>query len=145
MNWKIFFTEIWFYFDPIGRLKRSGAKVGRNVFWGRHTYVELENARLLTVEDKVTVAAFTKIILHDSSLNNVTGDPILFAPIVLRHRCYIGANTMIMPGSEVGEGTIVGANSLIKGKLKPHSVYFGQPARYHCSVKDLAKRWKQKH
>ncbi len=42
--------------------------------------------------------------------------------------------------SEVGEGTIVGANSLVKGKLKPHSVYLGQPAKFYCSVKNLQQK-----
>lgn len=138
------FLDCWYYLDPIGRLQRSGAKVGQEVFIGRHTYVELENASLLTIEDRVVLAAHTKIILHDSSLNNITGAPIRYAPVVLRHQCYIGANTTILPGSEVGQSTIVGANSLVKGTLKPHSVYVGQPAKYLCSIKDLERRWRSK-
>ena len=140
-SWKVYLLELWYYIDPIGRLRRSGAKIGKNVFIGRSTYVELENASLLTIEDNVTIAAHTKIILHDSSLENVAGFPVYVAPVILRKNCYVGANTTILPGSDIGTYTIVGANSLVTGKLKPNSVYIGQPARYYCSVKQLQKKW----
>lgn len=141
---KIFLLEIWYYLDPIGRLKRSGAKIGESVFFGRHTYVELENAFLVTIENQVVISAHTRIILHDSSLNNVSGNPILYGKVILHQNCYIGANTTILPGTEVGQSTIVGANSLVKGVLKPNSVYFGQPAKYYCSIKQLQKKWLKK-
>ena len=143
-NLKINMLILWYHLDPHGRLRRSGAKVGDNVFIGLHTYIELENAALLTIEDDVTIAAQTRIILHDSSLKNVLGGEVLYGPVILCKRCYIGANTTILQGSEVGAGTIVGANSLVKGKLKAHSVYLGQPARYYCSTKELAAKWKKR-
>ncbi|MEP7167475.1 MAG: acyltransferase [Candidatus Woesebacteria bacterium] len=143
-GFKVYFSEIWYYFDPIGRLKRSGAKIGKNVFIGRHTYVELENASLLTIEDDVTIAAHTRIILHDSSLQNVAHGKVLYGPVKLRKNCYIGVNATILQGSDIGESTIIGADSLVKGKLKSNSVYFGRPATYYCSVKELQEKWRKR-
>ena len=53
--------DLWYYLNPISRLKKSGAEIGKNVFWGEHVYVELENATLLRVEDKVVVSRARRI------------------------------------------------------------------------------------
>lgn len=141
---KRIYLDTYFYLFPILRLRKSGAKVGKDVFLGKWTSFELENARLITIEDKVIISAHCKLIPHDSSLNNITGFAVQYGEIVLKKGCYIGANTTILMNSEVGENTIVGANSLVKGKLKPNSVYLGNPVRYYCSISELEKKWKTK-
>lgn len=125
----------------IEELRKAGAKIGNNVFIGHEVFFELENAFLLTVEDEVVISAYCKFILHDSSLNNVIRYPIQYAPIHLKKNCYIGADCLFLPGSKIGENTIIGAGSLIKGVIKKNSVYFGRPAKYHCSVIELKNKW----
>lgn len=128
----------------ISALKKAGARIGKNVFIGHQVFFELENAFLLTIDDEVVISAFCKFILHDSSLNNVIEAPIRYAPIHLQKNCYIGADCLILPGTEVGESTIIGAGSLVKGLINKNSVYFGRPAKYYCSVLKLKKEWKNK-
>jgi acetyltransferase-like isoleucine patch superfamily enzyme len=41
----------------------------------------------------------------------------------------IGANAVVLPGVHVGEGTTVGACSVVTKDLEPWSVYVGAPAR----------------
>lgn len=141
---KQIYLDLSFRFFPIWRLNKSGASVGENVFVGKNVYIELENAPLLTIEDDAVLSAFTKIILHDSSLCNTLGHDCLYGKVIIKENCYIGANCVILPGTEVGANTIVGANSLVKGKLKSNSVYMGSPAKYYCSISQLEKRWKNK-
>lgn len=140
---KSFWVNLSLKLWPQWRLRTSGARVGKNVFLGEQVYIELENAKYLTIDDGVVVAAFSKIILHDSSLNNVNGFDLLYGKVHLGRNAYIGADVMILPGSDVGENTIVGAGSLVKGVLKPNSVYFGRPAKYYCSLSELTKKWQQ--
>lgn len=135
------FYDLWYTLDPVGRLHRSGAKIGNNVFFGLHTFVELENARLLTIEDNAVISAHSKIILHDSSLSRIANVKPRYGTVILRKNCYIGANSTILYGSDIGENTIVGANSLVKGSLKPNSVYVGQPVQRLCSTQELQKKW----
>lgn len=147
MNIVSFFKQLylditWSLF-PVWRLRKSGAHVGRNVFIGKHCYIELENAKFLTIEDGVVIAAHSKIILHDSSLNNINGFDLLYGKVILGKNCYLGADVTILPGSRVGEKTIVGAGSLVKGELKDSSVYVGRPARFLCSVEELTLKWQK--
>lgn len=125
-------------------MSRSGAKIGQNIFVGDGIYVELENAHLLEIQDDVVLSAFVKIILHDSSLNNVSGGNILYGKVTIKKNAYIGVGTIILPGSIIGENTIVGAGSLVKGYLKKNSVYAGVPAKYICSISALEKRWRKR-
>jgi maltose O-acetyltransferase len=138
------YLDLHYYLFPLHRLRRSGADIGSNVFWGQDVKVELENAHLLKIEAGVTVSAHCSFILHDSSLHNVAGFDLLYGRIILKKNSYIGAHTVLLPGTEVGTGSIVGATALVKGRLKAHSVYIGQPARWYCSVKTLTKRWQQR-
>lgn len=41
----------------------------------------------------------------------------------------IGANSVILPGVTIGEGAVIGANSLVKKDCDPWTVYIGTPAR----------------
>lgn len=42
---------------------------------------------------------------------------------------YVGANSVVMPGVTIGEGAIVGANSLVNRNLKPWGIYHGNPVK----------------
>lgn len=52
-----------------------------------------------------------------------------FARIEICDDAYIGAGCTILPGSYIGEGAVVGSNSLVKGRLEPWTVYVGSPCR----------------
>jgi len=54
-----------------------------------------------------------------------------------RQRCiigndvWIGGNSIILAGVKVGDGAIVGANSLVTKDVEPYSIVFGTPAKFH--------------
>lgn len=51
------------------------------------------------------------------------------APVMLGRHVIIGAGSVILPGVRIGEGSSVGALSLVLKSLDPWGVYFGSPAR----------------
>lgn len=50
-------------------------------------------------------------------------------PIVVEEDCWLGMNTVIMPGVSVGRGSVVGSNTVVTRDLPPYSVAVGAPAR----------------
>jgi acetyltransferase-like isoleucine patch superfamily enzyme len=50
-------------------------------------------------------------------------------PVVLERHAIIGSGSVILPGVTVGEGTSVGALSLVRRYLEPWSIYAGRPLR----------------
>ena len=51
------------------------------------------------------------------------------APILIGKHCIVGTGSVIVPGVVLGEGTSVGALSLVMKSTDPWSIYFGSPAR----------------
>jgi len=47
----------------------------------------------------------------------------------LKKHAIVGANAVILPGVTIGEGAVVGANSLITKDCAPWTIYVGSPAR----------------
>ena len=42
---------------------------------------------------------------------------------------WIGVNSNILDGSNIADGCVIGAGSLVKGPLEPYGVYVGSPVR----------------
>ncbi len=57
-----------------------------------------------------------------------TERPDIGRPIVVHDDCWIGANSIILPGVEIGKGSVIGAGSLVTKSIPPNSVAFGNPA-----------------
>lgn len=62
--------------------------------------------------------------IHDQSCTNVTGG------IVILNKCsQVGAGTLIFPCVQIGEGSVVGAMSMVKTDLEEWGIYAGVPVK----------------
>lgn len=52
------------------------------------------------------------------------------APVRIGRQAIIGARSVVLPGVTIGEGTAVGALSLVKESVPEWSIYAGVPARF---------------
>jgi len=55
--------------------------------------------------------------------------PLVARPIVLRRKAWVAAEAFVGPGTEVGEGAVLGARGVAVKALVPWTVYAGNPAR----------------
>lgn len=58
-----------------------------------------------------------------------TDDLPLKGDTIVENDVWIGQNVTIMPGSHIGDGAIIGANSTVAGNIPPYSVAVGNPCR----------------
>ena len=49
--------------------------------------------------------------------------------VIIGNDCWIGANSIITPGTILGDGTVVMANSLVSGVFKEKPLIGGVPAK----------------
>jgi acetyltransferase-like isoleucine patch superfamily enzyme len=50
-------------------------------------------------------------------------------PVVVGDDCWIGVNSVIMPGVTIGRGCVIGSNSVVTKDIPPYSVAMGGPAK----------------
>ena len=89
------------------------------------------------IGDRVFLGPGTKVLNSTYKLNgyytveHLPGDcnEIDFGSIEICDDAYIGAGCTILPNSYIGEGAVVGSNSLVKGKLEPWTIYVGTPCK----------------
>jgi lipopolysaccharide O-acetyltransferase len=55
--------------------------------------------------------------------------PLSGATVRIGDRVFLADGVVVMPGSDIGDGAIVGANSVVRGRLPGNTIYAGAPAR----------------
>ncbi|UPA27548.1 putative colanic acid biosynthesis acetyltransferase [Shinella oryzae] len=55
--------------------------------------------------------------------------PLVARPITLRHKAWVAAEAFVGPGTNVGEGAVLGARGVAVKSLEPWTVYAGNPAK----------------
>ena len=124
----------------ISRLRKEGINIGENVFLD-HIEIEEIYPEFLKIEDNVTIAYGTRILVHDSAMNNLFSDPIRFGKVVIKEGAYIGAKCIIMPGVTIGQGAVVGAGSLVTKNVRDNTIVVGSPAKEYMSTTEYRKKF----
>ena len=58
-------------------------------------------------------------------------------PITIGDNVWIGSRSLILPGTTIGEGSVVSAMSVVRGEIPPYTLVAGNPARPVCSLKEI--------
>jgi len=61
-------------------------------------------------------------------------------PVMIGDHVWIGLNCIVLPGVTIGEGTVVGAGSVVTRDLPPFTVAGGNPARVLKDFSELRRR-----
>lgn len=78
----------------------------KGVHVGKHSYVAFES----------------RILCHDRTRG-------LYLHTRVGENCFIGGNSLILPGVEIGDNCVVGAGSVVTKSVPPRSVVAGNPAK----------------
>ena len=63
-----------------------------------------------------------------------SGQPLIVKDTIIEEGCWIAQNCSILAGSHIGKHSIIGAGSLVKGKIPSYCIAVGSPAK-------VIKRW----
>lgn len=51
------------------------------------------------------------------------------APVVIGNDVWIGARVIILPGVQIGDGSVIGAGSVVTHDVEPYTIVAGNPAK----------------
>jgi len=115
--------------DPhVDRLVAQGLQLGADTHISRPIYIDQLHPWLITIEDHVTIGPYVAIITHDTSLVQHTGQTRL-GRVILGKRVYVGVGAILLPGTIVGEDSVIGAGAVVHGQVPPESLALGNPAK----------------
>jgi acetyltransferase-like isoleucine patch superfamily enzyme len=114
-------------------------KIGDYVHISPHVAVIGGKKTGLTVEDFCFISVGTKLICGSETFwgHGLVGplipdeykDDQVLKPISMRRFSGTLANSVVLPGVVMAEGSVLGANSLLKENTEPWTVYVGNPAK----------------
>jgi len=104
--------------------------VGRHTWIGPSTVLDGSGGPLV-IGDYCSISAGVQIYTHDTVNRSLTGGkaPIDKGSTKIGSNCYLGPNTVVEKNITIGDGVVVGANSLVTTDIPPGKKAFGTPCR----------------
>ncbi len=98
---------------------------------------------LIEIGDHVELAAGVRFLPHDGAVwvfreKEPTID--VMEPIKIGSNVFIGYNTVLLPGADIGDNCIIGACSVVSGRIESGSVAAGVPARRLKSIEEYREK-----
>ena len=119
---------------------RDTVVIGRNFYIGRDSFIEAD----VMIGDNVMFGNRVAIIGRYDHHYQLPGVPMRLAPQIrdphykwkglgmvttIENDVWIGYGSTVMGGITIGEGSIIGAGSLVTKDVEPYSIYAGVPAK----------------
>lgn len=115
----------------------SAMKLGDYIHIAPHVSIIGGADALFVMENFTNVSTGTKIICASDDFTQGFLNPfipieyrhVINKPIIFRKYSGVGANSVVMPGVTMAEGSVLGANSVLTKNTEAWTVYVGSPAR----------------
>jgi len=75
--------------------------------------------------------------------NYYENQPLKSYPTLIKKGVWLGENVSVLAGSIIGERSIIGANSVVRGEIPDYSVAVGNPARVIKQYNFETKAWEK--
>ena len=93
----------------------------------------------VTIGDDTGIGGHCLIFTHGAWLNALDGYPVTYEPVTLGNSVWLPWRVFLMPGTTIGDGSVIGANSLVSGTIPPRSLAVGSPAKVIRSAPDFPR------
>ena len=137
--------------NSVKYLRSLGAKIGQNCDIITHVKNFGSEPWLIEIGDSITITQGVVFITHDGSSRlfrkrypEMSRFGNRFGTIKINSNSFIGVNSIIMPGVEIGPDSIVGTGSIVTKTVPPNTVVAGNPAKMICSLEEYIKRYQAK-
>jgi acetyltransferase-like isoleucine patch superfamily enzyme len=132
-----------------GLLKRNGFKMtGTPRFIAKS--VRFDDFERITLGDRMVASMNVHFLTHDYSyttaliaINETPKTDIgVLRDIVVGNNVFIGMNSILLPGTNIGNHVIIGAGSVVRGTIPDYSIVAGNPATVIGDIREYANKTK---
>lgn len=127
-------------------------KMGGVIFKGSPRYISsdvyIDSFSHLTIGEDCVISKHVIFLTHDYSVTTALvadgrkpeTDIKILGNIMLGDNVFVGLRTTFLPGTIVGDNVIIGAGSVVKGKIPSNTVAAGNPCKPIMSIEEYLKR-----
>ncbi len=83
----------------------------------------------VTIGDDTGIGGHCLIFTHGAWLNAFDGYPATYEEVHIGKSVWLPWRVFVMPGARIGDGSVIGANSLVTGEIPAGSLAIGTPAK----------------
>jgi acetyltransferase-like isoleucine patch superfamily enzyme len=103
------------------KVEHGHLKMGENCFFNLNCSITCFDN--IEIGDSCLFANNVVLVDHDHSFrNSIKNNKFKSSPIIIGNNVWIGANSVILKGTKLGDNCVVGAGSVINGKYPPNTV-----------------------
>ena len=129
----------------------------KTLFIGKNCQIN-DNCHFVATE-KVTIGdnflCASKVFISDTShgdyIDNDNSNPLIAPekrplitkPVLIGNNVWIGENVVVLPGVRIGDGCIIGANSVVTKDIPDNSIAVGNPAHVVKQFDFGGKEWRR--
>jgi maltose O-acetyltransferase len=128
--------------DSLAELIKRGLVIGDNTSIQEDVIMDPDHCWLIKIGDNVTIAQRVHIIAHDASTKMQLGYTRI-GKVEIGDKVFIGAGSIILPGTKIGNKVIIGAGSIVSGVIPDQVVAAGNPCKRLCTVSEFINRKKK--
>lgn len=138
-------------------LKKCGMKIdGQPRYISPTAVFDGNDYSIIHLGDFCVISSDVQLLTHDYSIarglqaigknnSNPLKDELFLNGISVGANTFIGARSILLPGTIIGDNCIIGAGSVVKGHIKDNSIVFGNPAKFYADTKEWAmKKYEEK-
>jgi galactoside O-acetyltransferase len=113
------------------------AKLGSYIHIAPSVSIIGGSSGLIVMEDFTNIGSGSRIVCASDDFMQGLISPVVpiehrtvvCEPVIFRRFATLGVNCVVLPGITLGEGSIVGAGSVVTRDTEPWTVYAGSPAK----------------
>ena len=137
------------------RIEVNGEHSGKRLIFGENVNigdsVSIRCANSINIGDNVLMGS--RVLVIDNSHGEYSGQnqdkpetppnkrTLISKPIIIENNVWIGEQSVIMPGVTIGEGSIIGANSVVLGNIPRNCIAVGSPAKVIKKWDPVTEEW----
>ena len=147
VSYKYYLRKFPYYLSKLG-VKFTGDIKNTGFIASSTKFDSIDYAKYIELGEETIISADVLFLVHDYSIATALRTikkvkkgalPHFIKGIIIGNNCFIGARSILLPGTKVGDNVIIGAGSIVKGIIPDNVVIAGNPAKILKSIKDYGE------